>query len=182
MQIRVTALPAEGVLIEDKLDPTQFEDLMELQAGDACSFQDLLAVSLRVIPTVGMFQVEGHVAGRACLACSRCLAPAECRLDSSFRLTFSRVVPGDAADAPTEPHELQAQELGLVLFEGDELDFREVIQEQVIMAIPMQPLCREDCRGLCAGCGANLNDGPCGCTGDDVDPRLAVLKNLKLDS
>ena len=75
-----------------------------------------------------------------------------------------------------------AEELGVVLFEGDQIDFRAIIQEQVILAIPMQPICRQDCRGLCARCGANLNDGPCDCRGDDVDPRLAILKTLKFDS
>ena len=68
------------------------------------------------------------------------------------------------------------------VFEGDVIDFRDAVQEQVIMAIPMQPLCREDCRGLCPGCGANLNLEKCRCRPDDVDPRLAILKKLKLDS
>jgi uncharacterized protein len=134
------------------------------------------------MPSVGMFQVEGRITGKVILACSRCLAATECPLRNTFRLTFARRIPGDAADLPPEDRELQAEELGVVLFEGDQIDFRDIIQEQVILTIPMQPICRQDCRGLCARCGANLNDGPCDCRGDEVDPRLAILKNLKFDS
>jgi uncharacterized protein len=134
------------------------------------------------MPSVGMFQVEGRITGKVILACSRCLAATECPLRNTFRLTFARRIPGDVADSPPEARELQAEELGGVLFEGDQIDFRDIIQEQVILAIPMQPICRQDCRGLCARCGANMNDGPCDCRVDEVDPRLAILKTLKLDS
>jgi uncharacterized protein len=181
MRIRVSELSADGVLVEDQLDPARFKELMVLQDDDACHFHGMLTVRLRVIPTAGMFRVEGRVSGAASLPCSRCLAPARWPLQSTFRLTFSRTVPGAAPDSPSDIHELQADELGVVLFEGDEIDFHDVIQEQVIMSLPMQPLCRENCRGLCAGCGANLNDGSCKCPGKGVDPRLAILKRLKLD-
>jgi uncharacterized protein len=115
------------------------------------------------------------------MACSRCLATVELPLESTFNLTFARSVPGSGEMALAESRELEAEEMGIVLFAGDEIDFREVVQEQVILAVPMQVLCREDCRGLCAGCGANLNTGACRCARDEVDPRLAVLKTLKRD-
>ena len=182
MQIRVTDLPAEGLQVTDHIDPLQLADLVALQESDACVFKGPLTVKLRVIPSAGMFLVEGHIQGTASLRCGRCLASADTPLSSTFRLSFARTIPGGDTDSPIEMRELQSEELGVVLFEGDEIDFRDVLQEQVIMAIPMQPLCRAECSGLCARCGANLNDGPCGCTGNDVDPRLAILKTLKLNS
>ena len=101
------------------------------------------------------FQVEGRITGKVViLACSRCLAATECPLRNTFRLTFARRIPGDAADLPPEDRELQAEELGVVLFEGDQIDFRDIIQEQVILAIPMQPICRQDCRGTVRWSGA----------------------------
>jgi len=182
MQIRVMDLPPEGVQVTDRIDSRQLPDLVALQENDVCVFKGPLTIKLRVRPTAGMFQVEGHIKGTAALTCSRCLALADTSLNTTFRLSFTRTIPGNDTDGPSKPRELQAEELGVVLFEGDTIDFRDVLQEQVILAIPMQPLCRADCRGLCARCGSNLNDGSCDCTGEDVDPRLAILKTLKFDS
>jgi len=181
MRIHIGNIVPEGILIAEDLDPKELKDLQALQANESCTFQGMLTVRLRITPTAGMFQVAGHLDAKALLPCSRCLAPVQWPLRTSFRLTFARRPPGAAGEAPTESRELEAEELGMVLFEGDEIDFRDAIQEQVIMALPMQPVCRADCQGLCPHCGANLNDEACRCPGDDIDPRLAVLKKLKLD-
>jgi uncharacterized protein len=58
------------------------------------------------------------------------------------------------------------------------IDLEPVLRELIILATPMHAVCREDCLGLCPECGQNLNEGPCDCRPDDVDPRLAVLKAL----
>ena len=58
------------------------------------------------------------------------------------------------------------------------LDLAPLLREQIWVAIPMKPLCRPDCKGLCPNCGANLNLGPCECETTDVDPRLAALKAM----
>lgn len=62
--------------------------------------------------------------------------------------------------------------------EGGWLNLQRPLREQILLAMPIQTLCRPDCRGLCPQCGANLNDGPCSCSTEDVDPRLAALKAL----
>lgn len=62
--------------------------------------------------------------------------------------------------------------------EGGWLSLRQPVREQILLAMPIQTLCRPDCKGLCSQCGANLNDGPCNCETDDTDPRLAALKSL----
>jgi uncharacterized protein len=62
--------------------------------------------------------------------------------------------------------------------EGGWLDLRQPVREQILLAMPIQTLCRPVCKGLCSQCGANLNEGPCGCGSEDVDPRLAGLKSL----
>ncbi len=58
------------------------------------------------------------------------------------------------------------------------LDADELITADIILDLPAKYLCREDCRGLCPVCGANLNESECGCYGEETDPRLAALKNL----
>lgn len=178
MLLRMTELPAEGILMEKQLDPLKLKDLAALQETQECEFEGLLDVRLRVTPAGGLLQVEGRVTGSVRTICSRCLAPVALPVDTTFRLTFARSAPGDEGGR-AENRELKAEEMGLVLFEGDEIDFRDTIQEQVVMALPMQVLCREDCRGLCPGCGANRNTEACRCPREEVDPRLAVLKTLK---
>ena len=63
------------------------------------------------------------------------------------------------------------------LLQGDDVDADEIIQTEFILDLDDRRMCREDCAGLCEKCGADLNDGPCGCA-DDIDPRLEILKQL----
>ena len=60
-------------------------------------------------------------------------------------------------------------------------DLAPFFREEIALAVPVQILCKEDCRGLCPSCGANLNLAPCNCVQKTGDPRLAVLRQLKLD-
>ncbi len=74
--------------------------------------------------------------------------------------------------------ELQDEENpDIILLEGDELDLEEVLEPSLILEMDSKFLCRPDCAGLCAVCGANLNEGPCNCEKPN-DPRLAVLEQL----
>lgn len=58
------------------------------------------------------------------------------------------------------------------------IDLAPLVRELSLIAVPMQPLCRPDCQGLCMECGQNLNEADCGCEVADIDPRLAKLKDL----
>ena len=60
------------------------------------------------------------------------------------------------------------------------LDVAAIVWEQFVLALPPNPLCRPDCKGLCPECGANLNEGMCACSRDEGDPRMAVLRGLKI--
>ncbi len=64
------------------------------------------------------------------------------------------------------------------IYESDLLDITEPVRESLLLAVPLQSLCREDCRGLCPVCGADRNEGDCGCDTTTVDPRLAALKQF----
>ena len=113
--------------------------------------------------------LHGDVVG----TCARCLDDYTFRLDTPFTFVLAPRAAVDAAEA-----ELSADDLSLSFFEGEEVDLSPLVHEQTILALPTRPLCREDCRGLCARCGANLNAGPCSCPADTTDPRLRVLRTL----
>jgi uncharacterized protein len=109
------------------------------------------------------------------VSCGRCLEPFDVQTDieieEQFRplldiMTGARLPIGDDDDSAT------------VIDERNHLDLTEVVRQDLLLALPNHPLCREDCKGLCPTCGANLNDGECACEGELTDPRWDALKSL----
>ncbi len=180
MQIRIRDMPSAGMTLADSLAAEHLPDLMWLAQEGACRFKGPIEVTLFIAPVAGMFRVEGKLRTEVGLTCSRCLEDFDDALASHFHVSYTQAL-SDGDDQITEDRELKAEDMGLVPFQGEEIDFRDTIQEQVILALPMQPKCRPDCQGLCAQCGVNLNRSACSCRPEAVDPRLAVLKNLKLE-
>ncbi|HEV7668250.1 MAG TPA: DUF177 domain-containing protein [Thermoanaerobaculia bacterium] len=109
------------------------------------------------------------------LACTRCLTQFVERMEPTIELL---VLQGKEL-VEDEERELGARDLGVWQVEGDKFLTEPVIVEQVQLNIPMKPLCREDCRGLCPTCGADLNAGDCGCDRAVSDPRWSGLAALR---
>lgn len=118
--------------------------------------------------------LRGTVTGDVDLQCTRCAEPLRHHLDVSFDDVF--VPASDAADAGE--HELEGAELDEQIIEQDEIDLTDVIREQVLLNLPEQVFCKEDCKGLCPQCGTDLNKTDCDCGENEIDPRWAALKNL----
>ena len=110
------------------------------------------------------------------VACNRCLTPVRQPVQSALDLVL---VERARRRESSDDSELDEQELGIVEVEGGVFDSRPWIIEQVELALPMKPLCREDCAGLCPQCGQDLNEGRCSCVRENVDPRWAALAMLK---
>ncbi|HWH71905.1 MAG TPA: DUF177 domain-containing protein [Candidatus Sulfotelmatobacter sp.] len=121
--------------------------------------------------------VQASVAGEATIQCSRCLAPVTLPLEVSFEEEFIEGTPGEQEDELDSEAE---DERNVTYFSGDEIDLSEPLRENILLELPMKPLCSDDCAGLCQTCGTNLNEGPCQCGEQThaVDPRLAALKDL----
>jgi uncharacterized protein len=79
-----------------------------------------------------------------------------------------------------EEVELAEQDLVSAVFSGDEIDLLPEIGEQVALAVPLKPLCSEQCKGLCPLCGADLNTAECGCSREPVNLKFAALKDFKV--
>jgi uncharacterized protein len=120
------------------------------------------------------FRVVGRATTRFELDCGRCLEPFEMPVDASFDL---RYVP-DTHNAGEGEREIEEDDLTTAFYHEGALDVTDLLREQFELALPMKPLCRDDCRGLCAECGANLNRTECGHPSKWEDPRLAPLKEL----
>lgn len=76
-------------------------------------------------------------------------------------------------------YELGAGELDISFLEEEKINVAGLVRENVLLALPVQPLCDDDCRGLCPRCGANLNRGPCSCSTTHRDPRWGKLESLR---
>ncbi|MGL5245207.1 MAG: YceD family protein [Sarcina sp.] len=108
--------------------------------------------------------IKGKVTGKIQMECSRCLKH------------FSYNVHNDIDEKFT--NNSNQEEDSIILVEGDELDITEIIVNNVISTLPIKKLCDENCRGLCQECGTDLNVHICNCNTQDVDIRLAKLKDL----
>ena len=119
--------------------------------------------------------LTGTITADVTLECTRCLAATERRLEFPFAAAF---VAPEYYTAAREA-ELNAADLDVSIVEDNRIDLGELVREQILLNLPEQVFCREDCRGLCAKCGANLNETDCRCAEEEIDPRWAGLKNLK---
>jgi len=107
---------------------------------------------------------DGTISAAWKAECRRCLKPVDGRVDVEFREVFER-----------HPKEGETYQLG-----QEEVDLEPLIREAVLLALPLTPLCGVDCAGICPTCGADLNEGPCGCAPAGRDPRWAALDDLHL--
>jgi uncharacterized protein len=117
--------------------------------------------------------LSAHVETRVTLTCVRCLAPFEQSVSRDFRLTLVMQDPDPGEDS-AEPPELP-DDLDLYPVRSQRVDMSDVVREQVDLSLPMNPVCRSDCRGLCPQCGANLNQKTCDCPSRPADPRWEGL-------
>ena len=144
-------------------------------ASDAYRVVAPIDLAFEIHKDKDMFRLVGSVVSGLELPCSRCLEPLRLPVAAQFDL---RYLPVTKAAADTE-REVGEDDLGTSYYTNDEIDLNELLREQFYLALPMKPLCRDDCAGLCSLCGTNLNTGTCQCTSQWEDPRLAPLKELK---
>ncbi len=117
---------------------------------------------------------EGRCVTTVEATCARCLETFTQPLAAPFEFVLTRGAPGP------ESQELRTEDLSLSFYTGDEIDLTPLVGEQAILALPTRAVCREDCRGLCPGCGANRNTEPCSCPAPAPDPRLAALARVRV--
>lgn len=121
-------------------------------------------------------EIRGEIRAEAEIDCSRCLKTVETALKIPFKVGLVRM----ENFSEKGEKELDTDDLDVSVIEDDLIDLKELVREQIILALPAQVFCREDCKGLCRICGADKNLVNCKCEDEEVDPRWSALKDLKL--
>ena len=133
-------------------------------------------VGVRVSLSGERVMVDGSVAGDLEVTCCRCAKGFPQHVEKIFS---SEYWPDPTVNQDGEEAELTYDDLDIGFYRDDQVDLSAVVTEQILLEIPMKPVCRESCKGLCDQCGADLNEHSCDCHKTQADPRLAVLAQLK---
>lgn len=122
---------------------------------------------LRAESVVEGVLITGRAEAGVTFECSRCLTEFPSRVAVELCELFTG--PGHEAAPEEDSYEVQ----------GTDVDLEPMLRDALVLALPLSPVCSLDCKGYCAGCGQNLNEGDCTCAPDDVDPRWAALEALR---
>ncbi len=172
-------LSVSGDVTGEQLDLTDADAML---SGSLAVGLDLRAVDETVC-------VTGVVEGMAVRQCVRCVKQFEEPIAFSIRAAYERetkAVPSvtkrddDRKKRPTSSVDVEHDERNddLYPYAGDHLDLAPMLREQLILAAPMHPLCKDECLGLCQQCGKDLNEGPCGCAAEPTGGPFQVLRKL----
>jgi uncharacterized protein len=142
-----------------------------------CRISAPVALDVMVRKDRMQFRLVGRVTTAIELTCSRCLEDFSMPVDEAFDVLYLPHAPA----GPGEERMVEDDDLSTAFYEDNVIDLGQLMQEQCYLAVPMKPLCKDDCRGLCPVCGTNFNTGSCECRPTWVDPRLTVLEQLRKD-
>lgn len=147
---------------------------IELEGEDAKLKTDA-KIKGKISKRITQVDVDGDISTVIETECSRCLQPLEKEFEIPFSVSF--VTPENYTKE--KEAEINEKDLQVSVFEGDKIDLSEIVREQILLNLPTQVFCKDDCKGLCLKCGANRNLKDCSCDEKEIDPRWSALKNLK---
>ena len=162
MKIIIPDIPPEGLEID-------LNESIETE----CVVSPLRA-HLKIEKTASEIVIHGNVMADIKLQCGRCMED----------FSVNKNIPVEVVYHPIdeirkeETHEIRNEELDTAFYEGEELDITELLKEQILLNIPMKPLCTDECLGMCIRCGTNLNKQKCNCVIDKSEPRFSALKEI----
>ena len=174
--IDIPRIPPEGLDLDEALEPAA----LHLQGDEEVALRPGGRMSGRVeLGDGNTLHLRGRLSGTIEVECARCLEPYLVTLAQELDLFYMPRVAGQP-EAEEEEVELSDRDVVVGYYEGERLDLGEVLREQILLALPLKPLCREDCQGLCPRCGRNRNASPCGCAPEEEpgDSRLEPLRRL----
>lgn len=178
MFIEIHDLEQHPIDFEEEIRPGVLdlgEDLRQVEALHTAGRAQLVKEQHGKHQIVKDIRLNGTLSTRVESACARCLEPVVQDVAHKFDLLYRPL----GADAGREELSVTAAEAEVSYYQGEGLRLEDVLQEQVLLALPLKAICRDDCQGLCPHCGQNLNLQQCGCAEPLEDPRWSALKDIR---
>ena len=138
-------------------------------SGAGPFFRDDVCFSGTITNIGNVLEFKANVKGSFTVLCARCMK----ELEKTFDIDFTEMLVNNADDVSDKD--------AVLLFEGHEVDLDDIIESNILVNLSLRYLCSDSCKGLCPVCGADRNVTDCSCGEDEIDPRMAGLKNLLID-
>ncbi len=180
MQLQVSDLKNSGLQMKIEKNVEAFPVLAQLQRDGECVFLTPVVVDLDAVVVGGMVELHGHISVSVEVPCRRCLMPCRREISAEFKQTYVEHLP-EVTDDDGQELELLAEDMGLELIIDDQINLVDEIQQQVVLLLPEQLLCENECKGLCAVCGTDLNKETCSCSGKVTNLNFATLEDFKVE-
>ena len=179
IRFETNKIPSEGLDIQVEVAADSWPVLRQLGDSGEYTFAAPIRFDLHIYSERDLIVVRGRFDTRVALTCSRCLEVFSTPLQHLFTIRYGREITQELHGDDAAEIELTADQIGVTYFEGEEITLDDALQEQVVVMLPYKCLCRDDCKGICQDCGADLNREACTCHGQVKDTPFAVLKNFK---
>ena len=173
MFLSVKEMEVRKVRFDESFEPGEIdfsgEDLMQASPLDATGSAEVL------VGSEGEVRIQGRYTVVMESECDRCLGRARFPLDAAFDLFYRPSATLKGADEV----EIDEGEAEIGFYENGGMELGEILLEQILLALPMQRVCSEACKGICPACGRNRNEGACNCRPETANDRWGALRDLK---
>jgi uncharacterized protein len=178
MLIEIRELEAHAVDFDERIAPGVIDFAPEVKQKDelaAAGRAQLVQEHHGKHKLINDIRIVGDFSTKVELLCARCLDPITRDVANTFDLLYRPL----GADAGKEELSVTAAEAEVSYYQGEGLLLEDVLREQLLLALPLKAICRDDCKGLCPHCGKNLNLEQCNCAEPMDDPRWSALKDIR---
>ena len=160
-------LQLKNLFLEDggKIDLHYEMDLSQTEISGVRPFVSPVSVKAQAENRAGAVHLNADVAFVFCAPCDRCAADTQ----RDYHFSFHHILVNALNDEEND---------SFLLVENEALELDDLLREDILLELPAKYLCKPNCKGLCPQCGKNLNEGKCGCSDHQIDPRLEVLREL----
>ena len=172
MIFEIEGIPEGGL----NLDLLAAKEQFEINQPD-CSLSDDIKLRGRFVKKELDISFSGEFQAILQVACTRCLNLFSYNINTEIKIHF---IPLDKEPSIRNEIEIKKTEIEQEIYERGKVDLRRSVRDHVLLEVPLMHFCREDCKGICSGCGTDLNSRQCECqTEGEIDPRFVVLKEIK---
>ncbi len=166
MLVKLKDIPEEGLHLRYKEIPEQLSVSGYVNKD--------VEIDAHIVKNADAIFIDGSIEAELKMECSRCLKEFSVTINPQFSVNYLPVLEG----SNEEEFELNKADMEIGFYKGDTFKLDDLIKEQIVLSIPLQPLCSLSCKGICPVCGQNLNIKGCNCEQENIKPQFAALKNL----